>query len=161
MTKNLSLFSQNTQAYLAKYFGQLFKIICRWINWLRCLHRVNFTHQQCQYTVTHWDDANRCLWSFPHPIPAEILISTKGDSIILNGTGYNLKLVNMQQRQVLITANYLATQSTAATHQASVSICKWTVIHRGRMCNLVHGKNKLKFPYYFSTALHTWANSKF
>ncbi|MCU8011295.1 hypothetical protein [Shewanella sp. SM74] len=41
----------------------------------------------------------------PRPIPAQVQTSPEGDSIILNGTEYNLKLVNAQQRQILLTAN--------------------------------------------------------
>lgn len=48
------------------------------------------------------------------PIPVEVLVPPKGDSIILNGTEYNLKLVDAQQRQALINANrFLLTQTTA------------------------------------------------
>ncbi|RBP81665.1 hypothetical protein DET47_103392 [Shewanella putrefaciens] len=41
----------------------------------------------------------------PRPIPVQVQTSPEGDSIILNGTEYNLKLVNAQQRQILLTAN--------------------------------------------------------
>ncbi|MFA7520399.1 MAG: flagellar hook-length control protein FliK, partial [Shewanella sp.] len=41
----------------------------------------------------------------PRPILAQVQTSPEGDSIILNGTEYNLKLVNAQQRQILLTAN--------------------------------------------------------
>ena len=41
----------------------------------------------------------------PRPMPAQVQTSPEGDSIILNGTEYNLKLVNAQQRQILLTAN--------------------------------------------------------
>lgn len=47
------------------------------------------------------------------PIPVEVLVSPEGDSIILNGTEYNLKLVDAQQRQALINASrFLLTQTT-------------------------------------------------
>lgn len=49
------------------------------------------------------------------PIPAEVLVSADGDSIILNGTEYNLKLVNTQQRQALITASHFLVAQTATT----------------------------------------------
>lgn len=45
------------------------------------------------------------------PIPVEVLVSPKGDSIILNGTEYNLKLVDAQQRQALINANRFFTNA--------------------------------------------------
>lgn len=45
------------------------------------------------------------LYATPRPIPAQVQTSPEGDSIILNGTEYNLKLVNAQQRQILLTAN--------------------------------------------------------
>ncbi|WMB74441.1 hypothetical protein RA178_07470 [Shewanella oncorhynchi] len=41
----------------------------------------------------------------PRPILAQVQTSPEGDIIILNGTEYNLKLVNAQQRQILLTAN--------------------------------------------------------
>ncbi|MDH0447921.1 flagellar hook-length control protein FliK [Shewanella sp. GD04112] len=54
------------------------------------------------------------------PLPAEVQVSPEGDSIILNGTEYNLKLVNAQQRQALIVAssflvNPITPKATAST----------------------------------------------
>lgn len=54
------------------------------------------------------------------PLPAEVQVSPEGDSIILNGTEYNLKLVNAQQRQALIVAssflvNPITPEATAIT----------------------------------------------
>ncbi len=54
------------------------------------------------------------------PLPAEVHVSPDGDSIILNGTEYNLKLVNAQQRQALIVAssflvNPITPEATAST----------------------------------------------
>ncbi|PWF63871.1 flagellar hook-length control protein FliK [Shewanella sp. BC20] len=54
------------------------------------------------------------------PLPAEVQVSPEGDSIILNGTEYNLKLVNAQQRQALIVAssflvNPITPEATAST----------------------------------------------
>ncbi|MFB2651839.1 flagellar hook-length control protein FliK [Shewanella seohaensis] len=54
------------------------------------------------------------------PLPAEVQVSPEGDSIILNGTEYNLKLVNAQQRQALIVAssflvNPIPPEATAST----------------------------------------------
>lgn len=54
------------------------------------------------HTATTQADA---LNASPRPIPAQVQTSPEGDSIILNGTEYNLKLVNAQQRQILLTAN--------------------------------------------------------
>lgn len=49
--------------------------------------------------------SNDATSATPRPIPAEVQVSPEGDSIILNGTEYNLKLVNAQQRQALIVAS--------------------------------------------------------
>ncbi|MEL4280073.1 MULTISPECIES: flagellar hook-length control protein FliK [Shewanella] len=54
------------------------------------------------------------------PLPAEVQVFPEGDSIILNGTEYNLKLVNAQQRQALIVAssflvNPITPEATAST----------------------------------------------
>ncbi|WP_198780498.1 flagellar hook-length control protein FliK [Shewanella putrefaciens] len=56
------------------------------------------------------------------PIPAEVLVSADGDSIILNGTEYNLKLVNTQQRQALITASHFLVAQTATTATQAATI---------------------------------------
>ncbi|QXN23803.1 flagellar hook-length control protein FliK [Shewanella putrefaciens] len=58
------------------------------------------------------------------PLPAEVQVSPEGDSIILNGTEYNLKLVNAQQRQALIVAssflvNPITPEATASTSASS------------------------------------------
>ncbi|WP_133178841.1 hypothetical protein [Shewanella decolorationis] len=57
------------------------------------------------------------------PIPAEVQLSPEGDSIILNGTEYNLKLVNALQRQVLLNASQLLVNPIPAqtTESSSVS----------------------------------------
>lgn len=65
------------------------------------------------HTATTQTDA---LNASPRPIPAQVHTSPEGDSIILNGTEYNLKLVNAQQRQILLTANtFLVTPNTQNT----------------------------------------------
>lgn len=65
------------------------------------------------HTATTQADA---LNTSPRPIPAQVQTSPEGDSIILNGTEYNLKLVNAQQRQILLTANtFLVTPNTQNT----------------------------------------------
>jgi len=65
------------------------------------------------HTATTQADA---LNASPRPIPAQVQTSPEGDSIILNGTEYNLKLVNAQQRQILLTANtFLVTPITQNT----------------------------------------------
>ncbi|MGL5485197.1 MAG: hypothetical protein ACRDC6_02790, partial [Shewanella sp.] len=48
---------------------------------------------------------NSDLSANARPIPVEVKLTPEGDSIILNGTEYNLKLVNAQQRQALIIAS--------------------------------------------------------
>lgn len=65
------------------------------------------------HTATAQADA---LSATPRAIPAQVQTSPEGDSIILNGTEYNLKLVNAQQRQILLTANtFLVTPNTQNT----------------------------------------------
>lgn len=71
--------------------------------------------------------SNDATSATPRPIPAEVQVSPEGDSIILNGTEYNLKLVNAQQRQALIVAssflvNPIPTESsqTATTPNAQL-----------------------------------------
>lgn len=65
------------------------------------------------HTATAQADA---LSAAPRAIPAQVQTSPEGDSIILNGTEYNLKLVNAQQRQILLTANtFLVTPNTQNT----------------------------------------------
>ncbi|GIU33292.1 hypothetical protein TUM4637_27430 [Shewanella hafniensis] len=65
------------------------------------------------HTATTQADA---LNASPRPIPAQVQTSPEGDSITLNGTEYNLKLVNAQQRQILLTANtFLVTPNTQNT----------------------------------------------
>lgn len=69
------------------------------------------------HTATAQADA---LSAAPRAIPAQVQTSPEGDSIILNGTEYNLKLVNAQQRQILLTANtFLVTQNTLPTAAAT------------------------------------------
>ena len=59
---------------------------------------------------------NSDLSASARPIPVEVKLTPEGDSIILNGTEYNLKLVNAQQRQILLTANtFLVTPNTQNT----------------------------------------------
>jgi len=57
------------------------------------------------------------------PILAEVKLSPEGDSIILNGTEYNLKLINALQRQVLFNASQLLVNPIPAqtTESSSVS----------------------------------------
>lgn len=55
------------------------------------------------------------------PIPAEVQISPEGDSIILNGTEYNLKLVNAQQRQALIVASHFLVNQIAPQANTTVN----------------------------------------
>ena len=63
------------------------------------------------HTATTQADA---LNASPRPIPAQVQTSPEGDSIILNGTEYNLKLVNAQQRQILLTANTFISNTEVA-----------------------------------------------
>lgn len=62
---------------------------------------VSSQNSQLHTAMAHTDALN----TTPRPIPAQVQTSPEGDSIILNGTEYNLKLVNAQQRQILLTAN--------------------------------------------------------
>lgn len=62
---------------------------------------VSSQNSQLHTAMAHTDALN----ATPRPIPAQVQTSPEGDSIILNGTEYNLKLVNAQQRQILLTAN--------------------------------------------------------
>ncbi|MCU8069514.1 hypothetical protein [Shewanella sp. SM32] len=62
---------------------------------------VSSQNSQLHTAVANTDALN----ATPRPIPAQVQTSPEGDSIILNGTEYNLKLVNAQQRQILLTAN--------------------------------------------------------
>ncbi|MFV0595782.1 flagellar hook-length control protein FliK [Shewanella sp.] len=61
--------------------------------------------------------SNDATSATPRPIPAEVQVSPEGDSIILNGTEFNLKLVNAQQRQALIVASsFLVNQIVPQTN---------------------------------------------
>jgi len=62
---------------------------------------VSSQNSQLQTAMANTDALN----ATPRPIPVQVQTSPEGDSIILNGTEYNLKLVNAQQRQILLTAN--------------------------------------------------------
>jgi len=62
---------------------------------------VSSQNSQLHTAMAHTDALN----ATPRPMPAQVQTSPEGDSIILNGTEYNLKLVNAQQRQILLTAN--------------------------------------------------------
>lgn len=60
----------------------------------------------------------------PRPIPAQVQTSPEGDSIILNGTEYNLKLVNAQQRQILLTANSFLVTPNAQNSSTPTTIAQ-------------------------------------
>ncbi|SUI75529.1 hypothetical protein [Shewanella morhuae] len=72
----------------------------------------NNQNAQPQATVAQTDVQN----TSSRPVPVQIQTSPEGDSIILNGTEYNLKLVNAQQRQTLLaTRQFLLMQNTNAS----------------------------------------------
>ncbi|GMA81386.1 hypothetical protein GCM10025855_09190 [Shewanella glacialipiscicola] len=57
------------------------------------------------------------------PIPVQVQTSPEGDSIILNGTEYNLKLVNAQQRQTLLTtSHFLLMQNITASPTSALAV---------------------------------------
>lgn len=56
------------------------------------------------------------------PLPAEVMISPEGDSIVVNGSEYQLKLANAQQRQQLITANTFLLVPDKASVSASTQL---------------------------------------
>lgn len=71
------------------------------------------------YTAIANTDA---LNATPRPIQAQVQTSPEGDSIILNGTEYNLKLVNAQQRQILLTANSFLVTPNAQNSSSPTTI---------------------------------------
>lgn len=56
------------------------------------------------------------------PLPVEVMISPEGDSIVVNDSEYQLKLVNAQQRQQLITANTVLLVPDKASVAASTQL---------------------------------------
>ena len=57
------------------------------------------------------------------PIPVQVQTSPEGDSIILNCTEYNLKLVNAQQRQTLLTtSHFLLMQNITASPTSALAV---------------------------------------
>ncbi|MDN5498416.1 MAG: hypothetical protein L0G80_00665 [Shewanella sp.] len=80
---------------------------------------------------------NTALSTNARPIPAEVQLSPEGDSIILNGTEYNLKLVNAQQRQALIIASqFLVNQVVNSPSESSAMIQTSQLIALGSTVNL-------------------------
>jgi len=80
---------------------------------------------------------NTALSTNARPIPAEVQLSPEGDSIILNGTEYNLKLVNAQQRQALIIASqFLVNQVVNSPTESSAMTQTSQLIALGSTVNL-------------------------
>jgi len=80
---------------------------------------------------------NSDLSANARPIPVEVKLTPEGDSIILNGTEYNLKLVNAQQRQALIIASqYLVNQVPNQTSESSAITPPSQLITLGNTINL-------------------------
>ena len=80
---------------------------------------------------------NTALSTNARPIPAEVQLSPEGDSIILNGTEYNLKLVNAQQRQALIIASqFLVNQVVNSPSESSAMPQTSQLIALGSTVNL-------------------------
>ncbi|MGI2091605.1 hypothetical protein ACRN96_03080 [Shewanella oncorhynchi] len=81
---------------------------------------VSSQNSQLHTAMAHTDALN----ATPRPIPAQVQTSPEGDSIILNGTEYNLKLVNAQQRQILLTANSFLVTPNAQNSSTPTTIAQ-------------------------------------